>query len=471
MAPPPPSASYLWKLKDSDTDVESDAELEDPTVTDRWNFPVEEPVFRNSLRIGEDLLRRNGVVASNAFVPSTTKENVTHRAVESKASAAEVPSVTLVSDTSNEEDEEEGIFSDDEEETDKVKASSHQRKRKKHKKKKHKKKSPLSVPTATVRRHVSFGTVTLWEFPRCLGASVVPIHGGWPLGLEYDSVDEIDPWVQSIEDYESQKHERLLQRKSEFMEKNGKKDNMTVLETRQWDYKSGKEKNPLFGMLHEADRMQVLLRSTSHPPPPEKESSPSSQGRGAKTRSRSGSVGGASGEQFNHVFTSSLVHQIRNELEQIRNSRTMEGAMGCTCRKLNVTGGGKKSHRRMKLQKVKEELSKRQRLPAEHDTMSRDDLELILQSAVDQEPCCLYADSCFCARNEIGCQAETCSCWHSSHQSVAKGTTSSKAPSPDEIRARCGNVAGGMYVVDIDAIDAFRNDYLNQLKACPFIIT
>jgi hypothetical protein len=83
----------------------------------------------------------------------------------------------------------------------------------------------------------------------------------------------------------------------------------------------------------------------------------------------------------------------------------------------------------------------------------------------------LYADSCFCARNEIGCQAETCSCWHSSHQSVAKGTTSSKAPSPDEIRARCGNVAGGMYVVDIDAIDAFRNDYLNQLKACPFIIT
>jgi hypothetical protein len=470
MAPPPPSASYLWKLEDSDTDAESDAEIEDPTASDRWNPSAEQPAFRNSLRIGEDLLRRNGIVPNNAFVPSTTEADGTNRIVESKeADVSEVPAVTLVSDTSNEEEDEEEIVSD--EEIGKGKAPSHQRKRKKHKKKKHKKKSPSSQTTTTIKNHVSFGTVTLLEFARCLGTSVVPTHGGWPLGMEYHPADNIDPSVQPVEDYESQKHERLLQRRSQLIEKAGNKDIKIMLETRQWDYKSGKEKNPLFGMLHEADRMHLLLSSTSDPPPPENETSPSSQGRGAKSRSRSGSVGGGPGEQFNHIFTATLVHQIRNELEQIRNSRTMEGSMGCTCRKLNVTGGGKKSQRRMKLQKVKEELRKRQRLPPEHETMSREELELVLQTAVDQEPCCLYADSCFCARNEIGCQAETCSCWHSSHQlpSGSKGASSSKAPSPEEIRARCGNVVSGMYVVDIDAIDTFRNDYLNQLKACPFI--
>ena len=137
----------------------------------------------------------------------------------------------------------------------------------------------------------------------------------------------------------------------------------------------------------------------------------------------------------------------------------------------------------MKLQKLKDELIKRNLLVLSTDesdapasTMTREEMEQLLHDAVEKEPCCLYTDTCFCARNGIGCQADVCSCWHSSHsntssksQSGSHNKSSSVAITVQEIQQRCGNNVGGMYVVDDHKIDTFRNDYLNRLKVCPFI--
>jgi hypothetical protein len=161
-----------------------------------------------------------------------------------------------------------------------------------------------------------------------------------------------------------------------------------------------------------------------------------------------------------HVYTetypSSEVLHVRNALEQIRVHRTLEGSTGCTCRKLDVylapaDGGGKKAqHRRMSERKVKEELRKRGKLPAEQHT--RTELEQLLHDLVEQEPCC-WGEDCFCRRNGIGCQAESCSCWLDSHQRKGQAVVKDIYPSVETVRERCGN---NMYAVDLDAIHEFR---------------
>jgi hypothetical protein len=149
------------------------------------------------------------------------------------------------------------------------------------------------------------------------------------------------------------------------------------------------------------------------------------------------------------------------------------------------TGGsstGNHNNKRMKLQKLKDELMKRNLLPSptddgvnsnnDNNTMTREEMEQLLHDTVEKEPCCLYTDTCFCARNGIGCQADVCTCWHSSHQNSSSTTgrkKSSTAITVQDIQQRCGNPVGGMYVVDDQKIDTFRNDYLNRLKVCPFI--
>jgi hypothetical protein len=453
------------------------------------------------------------------------------------------------------------------------------------------------------QKHVTFQSVTVWTFRRCLGLCVVPTHGGWPLGMEYDdslttttsttnnnntsssssnsssntkdhtpsnwndSIDMNGPHMcYSIDEYENERYERLYERyqklqqattldatvvpnnnnnksKDRSITKNrGGGDNtrkmnhqkgivldelLVVLETRQWDYKN-RQKNPLFGILHESDRMNLLLNSCSPPDAVEvvttttaaatttttNPSTNSSSGRNsnqskstARTRSN-GSLSGANashhgtsgnGEQFNHIYTSTYVHSVRNALEQIRIDRTT--GIGCSCRKLQVpivsssstatattasNNHSKKSHtgnsnnKRMKLQKLKDELTKRNLFVASNEsdttasTMTREEMEQLLHDTVEKEPCCLYTDTCFCARNGIGCQADVCTCWHSSHSNTGSNTKSDKKSSSSaitvqEIQQRCGNNVGGMYVVDDHKIDTFRNDYLNRLKVCPFI--
>ena len=296
-----------------------------------------------------------------------------------------------------------------------------------------------------------------------------------------------------------------------------------VFETRQWDYRS-KLKNPLFGILSEEQRQELFLEEStnqdsedanippssppsqrrtrsdsfgSHPPPsPSKHSSkgrsrsnsfgshppPSPSKHSSKGRSRSNSFGShpppspkhsskrrsrSNSETFNEKYNQVYVHHVRNSLEQLRNERTKSGAIGCNCRKLTVylppkdgSGGKRAQHRRLKPSKLTQELKKR---GLYDPSLSREESELILHKAVEEEPCC-RGDDCFCARNGIDCQADACSCWHDSH--VHAKPSRSGTLTIQDIKHRCGNPLG-MVTVDLAEIDSFRSKILQSYSCLP----
>lgn len=308
----------------------------------------------------------------------------------------------------------------------------------------------------TLPKHVHFSTISTREFPRSLGYDVVPGDGGWPLGLSLDTYIDV-PNVLTVDMYEIEKQQRLQALWKEVFPADDHSNLPEYLETRQWDYRR-KVRNPLFGMIHEKERMAILLNKetgteeSKHPNADKKKHHPQHQ---HATRSQPLPFC----EHFNEIFTQVQVHHVRNELEQIRFERTKEGSAGCTCRKLQVyippQGAGKKAaHRRLKIHRVKEELQKRNRLPEQQCT--REELELLLHDIVNEEPCC--GPDCFCTRNGIVCQADTCACWLSSHQADKKKELNSQ-PTVAEIQKRCGNKYG-IYTVDFDSINAYREKFL-----------
>jgi hypothetical protein len=337
----------------------------------------------------------------------------------------------------------------------------------------------------TSRRGVTFGTTQTVEFGRCLGLDVVPGDGGWPLGLEYEAIEGIDgAYKTTVDDFESAKQARLLERWNKWSKENSNCEQHHegeqgllqsppyVLETRQFDYRRN-AKNPLFRMVSETERMKILLAycsneslfvsSSSGAPPPSTERKLTTQ----RSRSRSRSVA----EEYSDSFPQVEVHHVRNELESIRNNRA-DGTSGCQCRKLVVYllppgGGGKKANsRRMHFSVLKQELRKRNLLPsseaASTSPASRVELEVLLHEAIQNEACCSVSDDCFCARNNMNCQADTCACWWSSHQALrgSKAQDSSMATiRVEEIKERCGN-KNGMYVVDEDEITDFREQFV-----------
>lgn len=389
------------------------------------------------------------------------------------------------------------------------------KKRKKRKKRKKKKK-----------KGVHFGNVSVREYERCLGSDVVPLDGGWPLGISTCIRNEYQV-APTVDEFEERRQEELRDRWFNIMSNhtdpwNGD-DNLVPpppppkplvpptgdLETRQYDYRkrphdiTKSTKNPLFGPLDEETRMMLLVNNDSsttnndddssihsenshHTIPRSPSRSPShtkQQQQQQQRRARSNSMHNndshynnnnnrrssrrtrSNSEQYYSTqYPSTDVLHVRNELEQIRVSRTLEGSVGCTCRKLNVylpplNGGGKKAqHRRLKPSKVKEELRKRGKLPSNANDLTRAQLEQLLHDIVEQEPCC-WAEDCSCRKNGIGCQADACSCWFESHQ--CKGQQNHHGdkedfPSVKSIRERCGN---NMYAVDLDGIHDFRLQY------------
>jgi len=374
-------------------------------------------------------------------------------------------------------------------------------KKKKKRKKRRKKKK-------TVVKQVSFGDVSVREHERCLGVDGVPLDGGWPLGISPTVVKEYKA-AETVDEFEERRQEELRDRWLQVMGQhvgNNDDDDGTLppplfppkgdLETRQYDYRkrvheiTQSTKNPLFGPLDEDNRMRLLVSndagdeddasvdSSSGDVQKSPNRSPAIQRLTGRTRSNSMHSNPSenkrmtrrnrsnSEQYFSENYPSTDVLHVRNELEQIRVHRTLEGSTGCTCRKLDVylpppDGGGKKAqHRRMKPQKVKEELRKRGKLPENASTCTRAELEQLLHDVVEQEPCC-WGEECFCVKNGIGCQADACSCWFESHQ--RKGHNNSLEednPSVESIRERCGN---NMYAVDLDGIHDFR------LKYCPVI--
>jgi len=446
---------------------------------------------------------------------------------------------------------------------------------------------PEPMPPCRSSSSVTFGSVSVREYRRAIGSSVVPADGGWPLGLSDDLVREYDV-SGDVDGFEERRNVELRRRYEEVMARrlrrewrrrnsgndrhghhgknhgskgrkgknkgghgsgHGSSDkgkhhhsadepkpppelldaikalpDDETLETRQFDYRRRKDptkgkkghhhdkddlptlddvddgKNPLFGASSiEDERMHKIVhdrdaiheggdedasghgqdgkkqheQQPSNPPCPRRSSRnrsrSSSFGNAAAARSRSNSEGG-----YDHV---EITH-VRNELEKIRSSRSGEGSIGCTCRKIHVFLPGKSegkghkrgSHRRMPERRVREELRRRGLLSganASNAKRKRDELEQVLHDAVESEPCC-WGDDCPCRRNGIGCQADACSCWHPGHEGGGGGhhhVTNAELNKALEdvggVRKRCGN-KNGMYVVDFAKIEEGRKRYLTK---------
>jgi hypothetical protein len=418
------------------------------------------------------------------------------------------------------------VTEEDEKDTDETtllsKSQKKNKKKRQHKKKKKRSGSPSEDDHGHANKkdlRVTFSDVSIQNYNRCFGADVVPGDGGWPLGMELkppgSTLEEKEEFrIQlPLEEYEALKQERLQARWEIVQEKYPNEEAILklmtkrptndptpfALETRQWDYRS-KVKNPLFRLLYEDDRRAIFLGQTvtaATPAPPTRRlrsasfeggdifqagAADNSSGSGpsstpSKRRTRSNSVaesnsksgGGGGNAFFSDTYDQVFVHHVRNELEQIRVQRSTEGAMGCSCRKLSVyippkDGGGKKAqHRRLKPQKLILELKKRNLFDPK---ASREDMELVLHKAVQDEPCC--GRDCPCHKDGVECQADTCSCWYDSHNQVDKksqGTTtnSHNALAVSEIQKRCGNQYG-MNAVDGYAIDGKRVQILSFLN-------
>lgn len=228
-----------------------------------------------------------------------------------------------------------------------------------------------------------------------------------------------------------------------------------------------KGRNPLFASLKESERKQVLVRDA------EPHTHDSAGGGGARKRASSDA------DHHRNPYDSTELQHVRHDLEAIRIRRSEDTNFGCSCRKLHVflpgggnSGGGKKkgSHRRMTERKVREELRRRKLKGGG----SREELERRLHDAVEQEPCC-WGNDCPCAKSGIGCQADTCSCWHASHNDTGASSSSSQKKSSagddggsrrvvkekvDMIQQQCGN-RNGMYVVNFEKIRMHREQYVN----------
>lgn len=168
-----------------------------------------------------------------------------------------------------------------------------------------------------------------------------------------------------------------------------------------------------------------------------------------------------------------ITQHIQHELETLRIQRSDPANLGCSCRKLHVFLPGstdkshhkkKGSHRRMPERKVCEELRRRGLLNKSNENMSREKMEILLHDTIENEPCC-WGNDCPCVKNGIGCQADTCSCWHASHD-VAHGannnphsTSGIHDQAVEVMKSRCGNI-NGMYIVNFEEIAKYRKQYV-----------
>ena len=173
-----------------------------------------------------------------------------------------------------------------------------------------------------------------------------------------------------------------------------------------------------------------------------------------------------------------VTQRVQHDLEALRIRRSDPSNLGCSCRKLHVFLPGstdrshhkkKSSHRRLPERKVREELRKRGLLHGGGGadevgaSMSREDMEVMLHDAIEKEPCC-WGNDCPCWRDGIGCQADTCSCWHASRD-VSNAASASKQDAA-VISSRCGN-PHGIYIVDFDAIALSRGQHVTTCIPVP----
>ena len=502
--PPPPSKSYLLKFDTSSEEEDDDHE----PVQIESRSPLDTKALSKSIGPTDDPV-------DSISNPTENPNAGLIQMLKSLRGSIITPTPTTVSDDAQSNSDSNGM---DIEESQSQAQSSAKKKRKKKRKKKKKKTSGGAGPTQSTsntcidsttksRKRVSFDSIHVSEFKRDIGGDGVPADGGWPLTLSNKLHRKFKV---SVDDFETRKQTELRERYERYVLdrrrsklkpissrtrrkrsnskhgdelKKSQPESVRVIsqnkiyipetfifETRQFDHKErfsdrhreeGKDselewkeihstgRNMLFGQLCESKRKSILEQSRS-----EEDSD------GSESPKRSKRKGSISEE----VFCSLEIKHIRNELEQIRIHRSAENAAGCSCRKLHVVlpselNGGKKSHhhRRLTERKVKEELRRRHiSIPS---NAKREELELLLHDEVEKHGCC-YGNDCPCSRSGIGCQSDTCSCWHMSHigHKKVKGTGT---VSPADAQVRCGN-RNGIYMVDFDAIEKYRNQFLHD---------
>lgn len=426
--PPPPSKSYLIRIEDLSTDDEEDDHcmLSSPQQEDPALSSFLETASQTELALNPIMNNNNSQV-----VLSSSQESM-------------------------EEDEK------SQEENDQIAVAATQKKKKKRKKKKKTKSSKIA------KKGVSFQSVSVFEFERCLGYEVVPGDGGWSLGMKFHHFNREENI--NIDRFEDLRRNRLVERwkvlPDELKSTNTFIEEIEgmppkILETRQWDYRY-KQKNPLFGMLTESQRMHALVGKAPVPASEKDSDTPSPKKKPTLVRVKERSFV----EHFTEEYPQSVVRQMQNELEELRIARSGD-SLGCTCRKLRVyipppNAGKKAAHKRLALKRVIEELDKRGARPTEN--CSRDDLEHILQDIVEKEPCC--GPNCPCFSNGIECQQDTCSCWQISHQGdVKKSQSNSTAQTLLDkscVQERCGNEYG-IVSYDPNTIEEYRSKILKGL--------
>ena len=484
--PPPPSKSYLLKF-DSSSEEEEDDYYSRPPPDYSQPPPAPMPIPPS----GSDTSRQ-GPLKQNR---QDTEQSIPNpnddlfqmlKSLDGGASNLEGPNTNVNTQTTTLNNESEPSPDVDAENTTKKK----KKKKRKKKKKKTNSSGATGTPASTCKK-VSFSRIHVAEFQRNLNGDGVPYDGGWPLALSNKLHREFSI---DIEDFETRKQTELRDRYQKYVTERRKKKHESgssssssrrkrshsknseelnkketrkpaptqhlpvytpenyLWETRQFDYRGrstdkhredGKDpklewdeinstgKNSLFRQLGESERKHLFERDVSP--------SPSSD----------------------EMFCSLEIKHIRNELEQIRIHRSAEDAAGCSCRKLHVVlpsglNGGKKSHkshRRLTERRVKDEL--RRRHVSFESRAKREELEQLLHDTVDQQGCC-YGNDCPCSRSGIGCQSDTCSCWHMSHTTHKKDHGEQENASPADAKVRCGN-RNGIYVVDFDRIAKHRD--------------
>ena len=534
--PPPPSKSYLINITDSDLSSDDDYDDKDNLTQYRNDLfrqslnqqgetvrPLASNIVKTSSSGNDERIRimnTNRTISSNIHPVDALEQKTPSQKQEENPESVALP-LSYNGEMgkpreSTHNDDEDGDDNDDEDSLGEEQGSVHPKKSKnnrKRKKKKKRKKQSANVTKESVRpdgsmvtssaetepkkktggpkRRIHFGSVSIKNYERTLGTDVVPLDGGWPLGLgmvmdisdkDGDSTNETVIEIAAIDDYEAAKYDRLLHR---WKKLHGQSEEHTsdivitnnegnkplleppkVLETRQWDYKQG-SRNPLFSLLIEKQRMALLLGEQSleeifeqkyekdykrkhEQKQPKSSSSPSNAGKNKKQRngkhqqqnspsnqrishrrSRSGSHSFQNQERYNDRFTEFEVHHVRNELETLRNLRTKQESRGCTCRRLDVyippPNAGKKAAHR-RLNIHKITEELRKRNALPEKKSSREELELLLHDLVAKEPCC-RDDNCPCVKSGIGCQSDACQCWHASHQLKAGHSHSSSSQS------------------------------------------
>jgi hypothetical protein len=463
--PPPPSASYTWKFDDGTDDESTDSGdqiVGASRISEETILPVVVPSTSSSVD------ENDGVEDDKGDDLNTKEDEPEDDDSEWGSWAALIPSASKHKQQSSKNN--------------KGKKSKNKKKKKQQQQKEKKK----AVTVAVVKKNLSFGTVQIQRHERCLGIDVVPLDGSWPLGIGTRLVEHAIEEL-SVDQYEEQKQQQLRERLAKLDPAESARlrpPHNDVLETRQWDYRSS-AKNPLFHLVTESNRMELLLRysepENGHDAVVERsadhhhKTSPSTSNNKQRKQLSSSSTrrDSSHAERFDDLFTKADVSHFRVELEDIRARRSIKDATGCSCHRLKVylppehgTSGKTAQKKRLAVNKLKSELRKRNLLPKDNDhsasSSSREQLERILHDAVEKEGCCDY--DCPCYQNGIGCQSDACDCWQQQPSSNDNITASSMTT--QDIRDRCGN-RHGMYTVDGTVIDEYRRNVLEKLTYCP----